>query len=327
MSIIIKQRSEPFILEGLRAALARINPNHEKFLTLKNTYASRSAGFVGEERVDQIFQNYSFPMKHRVFNGLSLTSSTHFQVDTLFITPAFAVIFETKNLAGKIKIKKIPPQLVQTLDGGETRGFASPVSQIHSNMELLQDWFHSRNISLPVYGAIVMAFPKKEIELLDTDIQFLYPSGIPSFIRKLPTVPQLLDEKSFYLIVRDLIQSDTEYIPQPICSTYSIPKSDIFTGVACPSCNLLGMLKYKGGWRCLACSHKSLDAHTQAIRDWFLLFGGKMTNQDCRNFLEIPRHDTATRVLQSMELEIEGAKRNRTYSMKINYEQKSTLDF
>jgi len=194
-------------------------------------------------------------------------------------------------------------------------------------MELLQDWFHSRNISLPVYGAIVMAFPKKEIELLDTDIQFLYPSGIPSFIRKLPTVPQLLDEKSFYLIVRDLIQSDTEYIPQPICSTYSIPKSDIFTGVACPSCNLLGMLKYKGGWRCLACSHKSLDAHTQAIRDWFLLFGGKMTNQDCRNFLEIPRHDTATRVLQSMELEIEGAKRNRTYSMKINYEQKSTLDF
>lgn len=275
--------------------------------------------------MDYIFLNYSFPFRNKVFNGLSLTSSTQFQIDTLFITQSYAVVLETKNLAGAIKVKKNPSQLVQTLDNGEKRGFTSPVSQVQSNMELLQDWFHSHNISLPVYGAVVLAFPKREVELLDTEIQFLYPSGIPSYIRKLQTAPQLLDEKSFSLVIQALIKSNTEYIPRPICSIYSIPKNDIFTGVACPSCNFLGMTKYRGGWRCLSCPLKSRDAHLQAIRDWFLLFGGKMANKDCREFLEIPKRQTATRILQSMELQSEGEKRNRTYSMFINSKQ-STLD-
>ena len=75
------------------------------------------------------------------------------------------------------------------------------------------------------------------------------------------------------------------------------------------------MTKYRGGWRCPTCSYKSSHAHVQAIRDWFLLFGGKMTNKDCREFLNIPQRSTATRILQSMQLHTEGEKRNRTYAL------------
>lgn len=315
MSFIIKTRSEPIILEGLRAAISRIDSTHGKLAVLKSQYSSRVGGLAGEEKVDQIFQNYKFSMKHRIFNGISLSSSTDFQIDSLFITPSFAVVIETKNLAGSIKVKNNPPQLVQTLDNGDKRSFISPVLQVHSNMELLQDWILSRNMSLPIYGVVVLAFPKKDVELFDTDIQFLYPSGIPSYIRNLPTTPYLLDEKNFSLLINDLIHSDKEYIPKPICTTYSIQKSDIFTGVACPSCCFLGMTKYKGGWRCPECPQKSSHAHVQAIRDWFLLFGGKMTNKECRDFLEIPQRSTATRILKSMELHTEGEKRNRTYAL------------
>ena len=318
ITIIIKSRLEPFILQGLRAALARINPNNEKLPILKKAYASRSAGYLGEKRVDQVFQNYSFAFKHKIFNGISLTSSTNFQIDSLFITQSYAVIFETKNLAGSIKVKNNPPQLVQTLDNGETRGFASPVCQVQSNIELLQDWFHSRNISLPIYGVVVLAFPKKEVEVIQTEIQFLYPSGIPSYIRKLPTAPQLLDEKSFSSLIKDLLSGDTEYIPRPISSIYSIPKSDLTTGVACPSCSFFGMIKYRAGWRCPVCPEKSSDAHVQAIHDWFLLFGGKMTNKDCREFLKVDQRQTSTRILQSMKLHTEGGKRNRTYAMTLD---------
>lgn len=297
--------------------MSRIETTHEKYSVLKNQHASRTAGLAGEEKMDQIFQNYKFSMKHKIINGISLTSSTSFQIDTLFITPSFAIVFESKNLAGSIKVKNNPPLLLQTLDNGQIRSFISPVSQIQSNMELLQDWFHSRNISIPVYGAVILAFPKKNVELFETDIRFLFPSGIPSYIRSLPTAPQLLDEKTFSLIVKDLINSDKYFIPQPICTTFSIQKSDVSTGVACLSCHFLGMTKYGGGWRCPMCLITSPHAHRQAIRDWFLLFGGKITNKDCREFLNIPQRQTATRILQSMQLHTEGEKRNRTYAMTV----------
>ncbi len=299
-TFIVKTRIEPLIIESLRAALSRLDPTHEKYAVLKAMYSSRISGLAGEDKVDQIFRKYKFSMKHKIFNGLSLTSSTDFQIDSLFITPAYVVVIETKNLAGSIEVKSNPPQLVQTLDNGDKRSYISPVSQVQSNMELLQDWLHSRNMSLPIYGVVVLAFPKKEVELFNTDIQFLYPSGIPSYIRNLPTTPYLLDEKNFSLLSNDLLNDDKEFIPKPLCVTYSLQKNDIFTGVICTSCRFLGMTKYRGGWRCPTCSYKSSHAHVQAIRDWFLLFGGKMTNKDCREFLNIPQRSTATRILQSM---------------------------
>ncbi|QUW20413.1 NERD domain-containing protein [Sporosarcina sp. Marseille-Q4063] len=312
---IVKKRVEPLIIESLRAALSRLDPTHEKYAMLNGMYSSRISGLAGEDKVDQVFQKYKFSMQHKIFNGLSLTSSTDFQIDSLFITPAYAVVIETKNLAGSIKVKNNPPQLLQTLDNGDIRSYVSPVLQVQSNKELLQDWFHSRNISLPIYGIVALAFPKKDVELFDTDIQFLYPSGIPSYIRSLPTTPHLLDEKNFSLLINDLFHSDKEFIPNPLCLTYSLQKNDIFTGVFCPACRFLSMTKYRGGWRCPACAHKSSQAHVQAIRDWFLLFGGKMTNKDCREFLNIHQRSTATRILQSMDLHTAGEKRNRTYAI------------
>ena len=83
------------------------------------------------------------------------------------------------------------------------------------------------------------------------------------------------------------------------------------------------MKKYMKGWRCTACDGTSPDAHKQAIRDWFLLFGGEMKNKDCREFLHIDRQQTANRILNSMNLQTEGANRNRSYSMNLRLKLKS----
>lgn len=64
------------------------------------------------------------------------------------------------------------------------------------------------------------------------------------------------------------------------------------------------------------------EAHQQTIRDWFLLFGGKMSNKDCRAFLHIERQQTANRILRGMGLLAEGANRNRTYMMQSLSERK-----
>lgn len=42
-----------------------------------------------------------------------------------------------------------------------------------------------------------------------------------------------------------------------------------------------------------------------------------MTNRECRKFLGIDSPDIVYRLLKDMDLEVEGAKRNRTYVMKM----------
>jgi len=315
---ISKRRKEPLLLEGLNAAIERFGPEQGTILpVLKARYASVKAGFGGEQQLDRVFESYSFPMKYQVLHDLSLTSSTYFQMDTLFITPSYAIVFEVKNIAGELRIVNNPPQLIRTLDNGEVKGFNSPITQVQSNCELLRDWFHARHFSLPIYGAIVLAYSKQRIELFDTEIPFLFPKAVPTYIRDLPTDTPLLDDTSFKRLGNELVASHREFIPPPISFTYPDIQNKIITGVACPSCGLFGMNKYMKGWRCTGCDGTSPNAHKQAIRDWFLLFGGKMKNKDCREFLHIDRQQTANRVLKSMDLQTEGANRNRSYSMNL----------
>ncbi|MCM3636287.1 NERD domain-containing protein [Sporosarcina luteola] len=298
-------------------------PNHHEAIpVLRSKYAAVQAGFGGEQELDKVLEDYDFSMKHGIFHDLSLLSSTHFQIDSLFITPSYAVLFEVKNIAGELTVTENPPQLIRVLDSGQVSGFKSPIAQLESNCELFQDWLYSRDISLPVYGAVVLAYAKQRIEVFDTKIPVLFPSAVPTFIRKLPTTSPLLDDETFAILLTQLSSSHRDFIPSPICKTYSIRHSDIRTGVICPGCGLIGMEKYNGGWRCLSCARASRDSHKQAIRDWFLLFGGGMRNKDCREFLRVDRQQTAHRLLTSMDLDVEGAKRNRLYIMKFDMESK-----
>lgn len=315
--LIVKKREKPKLLFGLRAAIRRL-PWESKELLVK--YAAVKAGFGGEQQLDYLFTRYKLPMNYRVFHDLALTSSTHFQIDTLFITQSYALVFEVKNIAGKLTVLANPPQLQRTLENGEVNSFKSPVTQVRNNCQLLQDWLHARNIELPIYGAVVLAYSKQRIELLDTSIPFLFPEGVPLHIRNLPMDPQSLDEGTFEALTQELLSSHRVFIPKPICEMFPHLASEFRPGVICPSCGLFTMEKYMGGWRCLSCGKKSVDAHKQAIQDWFLLYGGRMTNKDCREFLRIKDAQLAYRLLQSMDLETQGANRNRTYWMDVRRE-------
>ncbi|MHC8514572.1 nuclease-related domain-containing protein [Sporosarcina sp. ITBMC105] len=206
-----------------------------------------------------------------------------------------------------------PPQLIRKSDSGQLSGFKSPIAQLESNCELFEDWLNNRGLSLPVYGAVVLAYAKQRIEVFDTEVPILFPHAVPTFIRKLPTGSLMLDNQAFRGLLNSLKKCHRPFIPAPICSTYAISKQDIRTGVICPGCGGFGMEKYSGGWRCLSCGKTSRKAHEQAIRDWFLLFGGEMRNKDCRTFLHVDRQQTAHRLLVSMELKTKGTYRDRVY--------------
>ncbi|WP_248512204.1 nuclease-related domain-containing protein [Sporosarcina sp. NCCP-2222] len=303
--------------------MKRLPEYHESFPALQTKQAAVQAGFGGEQELDKIFERYPFSMEYQVFHDLSLFTSAPFQLDTLFITPWYAIVFEVKNMSGELLVTENPPQLIRTLESGQVSRFKSPFTQLENNCALFTDWLSRRSVSLPVYGVIVLAYPRQHIEVFDTTVPILFPQAVPAFIRKLPSGVPLLDKAVFADLLVNLQKSHRQFIPPPICTTFSIPSQHIQTGVICPNCHRLGMKKYTGGWRCLSCGKTSRHAHKQAIREWFLLFGGAMRNQDCRHFLHVERQQTAHRLLTSMELEKKGSYRDRTYSMRFDTEQRT----
>ncbi|MFK4996669.1 nuclease-related domain-containing protein [Bacillus sp. N9] len=96
--ILIKDRDESLLLQGLQAGLARLGENHSLSSTLQAKYSSREAGIGGEERVAEIFRKHSFMFDHRIFHDITLFTSSFFQMDTLFLTTSYALIFEVKIL-------------------------------------------------------------------------------------------------------------------------------------------------------------------------------------------------------------------------------------
>lgn len=92
---------------------------------------------------------------------MSLTSDQPFQIDSLLLIRSFAVIFEAKNSVGRLKFFDDPPQLIQIRENREQDGFDSPVALVNGNSELFNTWLRDHNIHLPIYHAIVLAYPKQ----------------------------------------------------------------------------------------------------------------------------------------------------------------------
>lgn len=254
-------------------------------------------------------------MEHRIFHDLTLKASQIFQIDSLLVTQAFSLIFEVKNISGKLTFKEDPPQLIRVKENGQIDGFDSPAAQVERNVELLQEWLQQRGINIPVYGVVVLAYPKQIVEVAPKKTKVLFPKLIPTYIKKFYPLPKNFDSKTLDSITAKLVQAHQPFIPNPICQTYNIPKTAFQTGVLCTFCGKFGMKKIKKSWQCPSCKETDRLAHQKDIRVWFLLFGRKMTNRDCREFLGVDDLSTATRILKSMKLPYEGTFRNRTYLM------------
>jgi hypothetical protein len=310
---IKKFRSPNLLLQGLIAAQNRLNENHPILPILSSNQSSIQAGIGGEERVESELRKHTFSMDHHIFYDLSLFSTTTFQMDAFFLTRYYAIIFEAKNIAGTLRFQDNPPQLIQIKDG-HTKGYDSPAAQVERYGELLTIWFGSRKIQLPIYRAVVLAYPKQIVEKAPAKTKILFPSLIAPYIRSLPQDQIRLDIDTFNWLSNELVNNHQFYIPSPICDIYNIPRKDVCPGVICRTCGQIGMVKTIRSWYCPNCDNHDHLAFQDAIKDWFLIMGRRMTNTDCREFLHVDMK-TATRILASMDLESEGACRNRSYAI------------
>jgi hypothetical protein len=302
---------------ALISAQSRLAANHPIIPVLASNQYSLEAGIGGEQQVAEVFQRYHFPFKNNIFHDLSLSSDSNFQIDHLFKTPYYGVILETKNMSGSLTFKENPQQLIQKKDDGELKYYESPVVQLERNMDLLSAWFSKRNIHLPLHGAIVLAYPKQIVEIPPANTTILFPNMIPPFIKGLPQDGAKLSHQTFNGLAAELLKSHHPYIPNPVCETYKIPFGDIKPGVKCCNCGKIGMKKLPRTWHCSHCGLNDHLAHVKTLKEWFLVVKRSITNRECREFLGVDVH-TATRILQSMNMNTRGTYRNKSYIMDLS---------
>jgi len=318
MRINIKERDISLTLEGLIAAQQRLAVSHPKHPVLAAKRGAVEAGIGGEERVAEVLRRHSFPFEHHIFHDLSPSSDEKFQIDTFGLTPWYGVMLEVKNIGGVLEFKDNPPQLIRTRDDGHRDGYESPVLQLKRNCECLTDWLRTRNIHLPIYGAVVLAYPKQIVAVPPAKTKILFPNLIPTYIRSLPQQPKKLDIDTFNGLSAELLNSHQPFIPKPICESYRIPFSDFRTGGRCKTCGEFGMIKLPRTWCCPQCGASDHLAHQRTLPEWFLIFKRTITNKECREFLGIEDIHTAKRILLSMNLQSEGTFRDRCYLMDLS---------
>nr|WP_249315701.1 nuclease-related domain-containing protein [Bacillus sp. FJAT-49711] len=292
-----------------------MSKDHLLFPTISSKKLSVEAGIAGEDKVADVLLRNSFSIDHRIFHDLSLTTSTLFQMDTLFLSPLFALILEIKNISGILEFKENPPQLIRIRPDGTVDGFECPAAQVERNVILFKEFLNQVGIDIPVIGVVVLAYPKQIVKVGPRRTKVLFPSLVPQYINSLYHLPQKIDVTTLDLLTSQLLESHQPYIPNPISEAYGIPISDFKSGVICQICGKIGMEKVFRSWCCPNCKNFDRFAHGQAIKEWFLLFRRKMSNKDCRDFLHINDIKSANRILQTMNLESHGKNRNRTYSM------------
>ncbi|GIN92317.1 hypothetical protein J22TS1_33680 [Siminovitchia terrae] len=312
--IVIKHKGRSLPLEGVQASIKRLHPRHAIIPILTAKEFSLEAGISGEIKLAEALHKHSFPFEHRVIHDLSLASTTPFQIDSLFLTPFYALVLEVKNIGGRLEFRDNPPQLIRTRETGEVDGFESPAAQVERNGELLEGWLKSKGIYIPIFQAVVLAYPKQILDRAPAKTPVLFPNHVPRYIMELPRKETLLDQKTFNWLAEEFLDRHINYIPRPVCETYNIPRKDIRTGVICLNCGVIGMVKIKRSWRCRSCGFLDHRAHERGVREWFLIMGREMTNKDCREFLRVDMN-IASRILCSMDLNSIGSCRYRRYTL------------
>ena len=314
--ICIKSRDPSLKLEGLISSQGRLPAGHPLLPVLAGYQSSVEAGIGGEDRVAEVLRTSSFSFDHHIFHDLSPTSD--FQMDTFLLSPRFGVVLEVKNIGGILEFKDNPPQLIRTREDGHKDGFDSPVVQLERNYELLSDWLKSRNIKIPLYNAVVLAYPKQIVAVPPQRTKILYPSLILSYLKNIPKQEQKLDLETFHWLSTELLNSHQMYIPKPICESYQIPFGDFKSGVRCLICDRIGMVKRPRTWVCPFCGARDHLAHERTLREWFLIHKRSITNRECREFLGVEDIHVAKQILQSMNWESQGTFRDRSYVININ---------
>ncbi|MED3574727.1 nuclease-related domain-containing protein [Cytobacillus praedii] len=312
--MIVKERSIPIRIQKNEALLRRLPKDHIKRQEIEEDLRKRWAGYRGEQSVDYYLGK--LPEKDfLIFHGIRLSNGEYFfQIDTLLLTPYFALILEIKNFSGTLYFDPMFNQWIQTAQTGE-KGYPCPIEQANQQKQGLKKWLEARNISIPIDFLVVISKPSTILKTAhgNTPIlqKVLHVQFLLDKIQKLTSKETILKHKELKRIARLMVKEHRSETFD-ILSFYKVIPSEIISGVFCANCMSIQMTRCYGNWICPECKQKDRHAHVRAVEDYFLLFNDTpLSNQRFRDFLHLTSPYIANRLLLSMNLPFTGSRKDR----------------
>jgi hypothetical protein len=309
--MFLNERPIPLTLQQIIMVRSRLEKNHYKQLLLEKSERKRWAGYHGELSVDKQLARIDND-KYTIFKDLNLQEKDLFQIDTFLYTSYFGLILEIKNILGTLYFDKHSKQMIRTWKG-EREGFANPMLQAQMHQYHLQNWLNKHKIPpIPIEWLVVFSNPATILETTPGNEHIfrkvIHAHRLQEKLLELEAKYKAIEiDKSASKKLRKLLLN--ENIPQlmNILQKFELHKSEIRTGVRCPICDFIPMLRVSSKWHCPNCKIYSKNAHIHSIYDYLLQNQQTITNQQCRDFLHVTSRRTIYNYLS--DFPIDGAKR------------------
>ncbi|WP_246943804.1 nuclease-related domain-containing protein [Bacillus pinisoli] len=317
--MIVKKRSKPIRLLTNEALLRRIPPDFPTRSEIEADFKKRKAGYRGEQALD-----YHLSMlddrNYIILQDLRLPIyNTFFQIDTLILTPHYALVIEVKNMAGTLLFDTKFNQLIR-IYRDKQEGFTDPITQVKLQAQHLAKFLEPFHYTLPIKTLVVISNPSTIIKAEDEEAartiqnQVIHAYRLPTHIQELPTPSSKphLDSKA----LKKLVKLFAKFHSTPhfdMKEAYQVHPSDIKDGVQCPNCHHIPMKRVSTKWSCPMCMETTKTAHIQAIFDYFLLCSPYITTRAAANFLQVTSVHLAYRLLSNMNLKFKGKTKARLY--------------
>lgn len=285
VKLIYKQRSIPKKLIGLNALIPRLHPSHTDMYRIEEDLRIRKAGYGGEQHLDKHMLEFKPPYPHAILHDVCLKQNgVYFQMDSILITPAFLLIIEVKNFAGKIIVKSNPTQFIQVSPTGERKVLKNPIAELDRKQIFLTQWLLQRKIELPISGIVAFAYTNELVFENVPETKLTFTNELPSYLYSLPIQKEVISKAAIRKLATEIRNNHQEYNPFPLTKLMNIPSTDILPGVICPACNARGMQWKQRKWSCQKCKHTGSNYHVTALTDWIYLIDNRITNKEFRNF-------------------------------------------
>lgn len=318
--MIVKRRKVPLRLKINDAVLRRLPETHPKRVDVIQDSLRFGAGHKGEVTLDY-YTSLLHEDAFHIFQGLRLkTGETHFQMDSLLLSPSFAIIIESKNMAGTLTFNSLFNQMDRSLND-KTDTFDDPLLQAKKHRILLLKWLNLHHYPMiPIEYLVFSSNPSTALRNPTNDPEVYHRVSPPArlifkieeFLSKYKK--DMLSIKEHKKLSKLLLKSDQP--PESHLQKFQINPSEYLTGVQCPSCSQFAMERYCGTWNCIHCGTTSKGAHLHALEDYFLLINPSINNRQFRKFVHLPSQKLASKLLRNSNLTATGSTKNRSYQRK-----------
>ncbi|MEW9671471.1 nuclease-related domain-containing protein [Ammoniphilus sp. 3BR4] len=313
-----KQREFPLRIKLEEALLRRLPLHHKKREEILVSLRKLRAGYRGEQELDYHLQ-FLPEKEYLIFQDLRLPIDDQFvQLDTLILSPWFALIIESKNIYGHLYFDPVSKQVIRTYNNTK-EGFPDPILQVKRQRTQLQKWMEIHmSKSIPIHCLVAIGYPSTIVETTPGNRHIFqivhHAEHIPNKVLDLaktapsPSLTTYQLRKISQLLINQHTSQDFD-----VLDWYQIHPTEFIRGIPCFSCNLETMQRIHGNWLCKTCKLKRKKAHVQVIQDHILLHG-TITNEQCRKLLGLSSIHTSTRLLLSMNLPFQGSTKDRVYT-------------